>query len=154
MAKLDLSVAIGDYDHVRPLVDGRIRIDGVNPIFMHLEPEEIFFRAFGHQAFDICELSLSSFALLTDRGEAPYVGVPVFPSRAFRHSAIYIRADRGITRPEDLRGRRVGIPEYQLTANVWARAVLRDYGVDASEITWVQGGQEHPGRAEKIALSL
>src|SRR5690606_30030941 len=72
----------------------------------------------------------------------------------FRHSAIYIRADRGITRPEDLRGRRVGIPEYQLTANVWARAVLRDYGVDASEITWVQGGQEHPGRAEKIALSL
>ena len=124
MAKLPLSIAIGDYDRVRPLVDGTVRIDGCDPILMHLEPEEIFFRAFRHEVFDVCELSLSTFTIRTARGDNPYVGVPVFPSRAFRHDAIYIRTDRGIDRPEDLRGRRVGVPEYQLTANVWARSIL------------------------------
>jgi 4,5-dihydroxyphthalate decarboxylase len=152
---LDLSIAIGDYDRVRPLAQGRVRIDGCEPVFMHLEPEEIFFRAFRQQAFDVCELSLSTFALRTARGDCPYVGVPVFPSRAFRHTAIYIRTDRGIGRPEDLKGKRIGIPEYQLTANVWARAILLDdHGVDPSHIRWIQGGQEEPGRIEKAAFGL
>jgi 4,5-dihydroxyphthalate decarboxylase len=152
---LPLSIAIGDYDRVRPLFDGEVRIDGVEPVFLKLEPEEIFFRAFRQSAFDVCELSLSSFTMQTARGDASYVGVPVFPSRAFRHTAIYIRTDRGITGPEDLRGRRIGIPEYQLTATVWARSILEDdYGVKPSEIMWVQGGQEEPGRIEKAALHL
>ena len=152
---VQLSIAIGDYDRVRPLAQGRVRIDGCDPVFMHLEPEEIFFRAFRQEAFDVCELSLSTFTLRTARGDCPYVGVPVFPSRAFRHTAIYIRTDRGIARPEDLKGKKIGIPEYQLTANVWARAILwDDHGVDPSLIRWIQGGQEQPGRVEKASFDL
>ena len=152
--KLSLSVAVGDYDRMRPVVDGAVRIDGVDPVFMLLEPEEIFFRAFRHAEFDICELSMSSFTVKTARGECPYVGVPVFPSRAFRHTSISVRTDR-IKRPEDLKGKRVGLPEYQLTACVWGRALLEDdYGVKPSDITWVRGGIEEPGRVEKIALDL
>jgi 4,5-dihydroxyphthalate decarboxylase len=152
---LPISIAVGDYDRVRPLEDGRARIDGCEPIFLHLEPEEIFFRGFRQEAFDVCELSISTFALRTARGDCPYVGVPVFPSRAFRHTAIYIRTDRGIAAPKDLKGKRIGIPEYQVTANVWARAILLDdHGVDPSHIRWIQGGQEQPGRVEKATFDL
>ncbi|HTI68040.1 MAG TPA: ABC transporter substrate-binding protein [Caulobacteraceae bacterium] len=153
MAKLSLSVAIGDYDRTRPLVDGVAQIDGVDPVFMLLEPEEIFFRAFRHAEFDIAELSLSSFCVRTARGDNPYVGVPVFPSRAFRHTAISVRTDR-IKQPQDLKGRVVGVPEYQLTACVWGRAILAEHGVAPSDVTWVRGGLEQPGRVEKIALNL
>jgi 4,5-dihydroxyphthalate decarboxylase len=155
MGKLTLSVAVGDYDRVRPLVDASVQIDGVDPVFMLLEPEEIFFRAFRHAEFDICELSMSSFTVKTANSDCPYVGVPVFPSRAFRHNSIYVRTDRGISRPEDLKGKRIGVPEYQVTANVWARSFLEDdHGVKPSDITWVRGGYEQPGRIEKIALRL
>jgi len=154
MSKLSLSIAVGDYDRMRPLIDGAVQIDGVDPTFLMLTPEEIFYRAFRHEAFDICELSLSSYSVRTARGDCPYVGVPVFPSRAFRHTAITVRTDR-IKEAGDLRGKRVGLPEYQLTACVWARAILADdHGVKPSEIQWVRGGQEEPGRKEKIALDL
>jgi 4,5-dihydroxyphthalate decarboxylase len=153
MSRVDLAIAVGNYDRMRPLVDREVGIDGVDPNFMLLEPEEIFFRAFRHGDFDVCELSLSSFTVRTARGDCPYVGLPVFPSRAFRHTAIYVRRDR-ITRPEDLRGKRVGVPEYQLTANVWARGLLEDdHGVRSEEITWVRGGLEQAGRVEKIAFT-
>ena len=155
MGRLALSIATGDYDRVRSLVDGSVQIDGVDPVFMLLEPEEIFFRAFRHADFDICELSMSSFTVKTANGDCPYVGVPVFPSRSFRHNSIYVRTDRGIARPEDLKGRRIGVPEYQVTANVWTRALLEDeYGVRPSDVTWVRGGYEQAGRIEKIALDL
>ena len=155
MPGLRLSIAVGNYDRTRPIADGSVPIDGVDPVFLLLEPEEIFFRAFRHAEFDVCELSLSSFTVRTARGDNPYVGVPVFPSRAFRHNAIYVRTDRGITAPEDLRGRRIGTPEYQLTACVWARAILEDrHGVKPSDIVWVRGGMSDAGRVEKIALSL
>src|SRR5262245_3335296 len=154
MGKLELSVAVGDYDRTRPLIDGSVAIDGVRPVVMTLSPEEIFFRAFRHAEFDICELSLSSFAVKTAAGDCPYVGVPAFVSRAFRHTSIYVRKDR-IGRPQDLKGRRVGVGEYQLTANVWARALLADdYGVEPSDVVWVRGGLEEPDRPEKIALAL
>ncbi len=153
--RLELSVAIGDYDRTRPLIDGTVPIDGANPIFMVLSPEEIFFRAFRHADFDVCELSLSSFVLRTARGDNPYIAVPVFPSRAFRHTAIVVRTDRGIRVPADLKGRRLGTPEYQLTACVWARGLLHEeFGVSPSEVTWVRGGMEQPGRLEKIDLHL
>jgi 4,5-dihydroxyphthalate decarboxylase len=155
MNKLALSIAVGDYDRVRPLVDGSVQIDGVDPVFMLLEPEEIFFRAFRHADFDLCELSMSSFTVKTANGDCPYVGVPVFPSRAFRHNSIYIRTDRSIARPEDLKGKRIGVPEYQVTANVWTRAVLEDeHGVKPSDVTWIRGGYEQVGRIEKIAVTL
>jgi len=155
MARLQLSIAVGDYDRVRPLVDGTVQIDGVDPVFMLLEPEEIFFRAFRHADFDLCELSMSSFTVKAAAGDCPYVGVPVFPSRAFRHNSIYIRTDRGIARPEDLKGRRIGVPEYQVTANVWTRLMLEEeYGVRPADVVWVRGGYDQPGRVEKIALNL
>jgi 4,5-dihydroxyphthalate decarboxylase len=153
MSKLPLSIAVGDYDRVRPLTQGEVRIDGVDPVFLLLEPEEIFFRAFRHQEFDVCELSLSSFTLRNSRGDNPYVGVPVFTSRAFRHTAITVRTDR-IRGPLDLAGKRIGLPEWQLTACVWARALIEEYGVDLRDIRWVRGGIEEAGRVEKIDLRL
>jgi 4,5-dihydroxyphthalate decarboxylase len=154
MAKLQLSIAMGDYDRTRPLLDGRVQIDGVDPVYMTLYPEEMFFRAMRSQDFDITELSFSSYVVKSANGDCPYVAVPVFLSRAFRHTSIYVRKDR-IARPEDLRGKRVGVPEYQLTANVWARAILQDdFGVAPAEIRWVRGGIETPGRPEKIPLQL
>jgi 4,5-dihydroxyphthalate decarboxylase len=154
MTKLALSVAVGDYDRTRPLIDGSVAIDGVDPIYMTLVPEEIFFRAFRGAEFDICELSLSSYTVKTAQGDSPYIAVPAFVSRAFRHTAIYVRTDR-VKKPEDLKGRKVGLPEYQLTANVWARALLQDdYGVKPSDIHWIRGGIEHAGRPEKLAIKL
>jgi 4,5-dihydroxyphthalate decarboxylase len=155
MSDLALSIAIGPYDRMMPLVRGEVRMDGVDPQFMLLEPEEIFFRAMRHEAFDICELSLSSYSLRVARGDSPYVAVPVFPSRAFRHTCIVVRTDRGISTPADLRGKRIGMPEYQLTANVWARAILEEeYGVHQRDIAWVRGGYETPGRIEKLSVTL
>jgi 4,5-dihydroxyphthalate decarboxylase len=154
MAKLNLSVAVRDYDRTRPLSDEMVQIDGVDPVFMALDPEEIFFRAFRHAEFDICELSLSSFTVKTAQGDCPYVGVPAFVSRTFRHTAIYVRTDR-IKKPADLKGKKVGVPEYQLTANVWARAILEDdHGVKPSDIHWVRGGLIEAGRLEKISITL
>lgn len=154
MSKLKLSVAIGDYDRNRPLIDGAVGIDGVDPVFMTLPPEEIFFRAFRTEEFDICECSLSSFSVKTAAGECPYVGVPAFVSRMFRHTSIYVRTDR-VKKPQDLKGRKVGVPEYQLTAIVWARAILQDdFGVAPADIHWIRGGIEHAGRPEKISIKL
>ena len=154
MSKLQLSVAIGDYDRMRPLVDGAVQIDGVDPQYMLLDPEEIFFRAFRYSDFDICELSMSSYTVKTAAGNCPYIAVPVFPSRAFRHTSIYVRTDR-IQSPADLKGKRIGLPEYQLTANVWVRMILEEeYGVRPADVTWVRGGYEQPGRVEKISLNL
>ena len=154
MNKLRLSVAMGDYDRTRALLDGRVQIDGVDPVYMTLYPEEMFFRAMRSQDFDICELSFSSYMVKTAQNTCPYVAVPVFLSRAFRHTSIYVRKDR-VHKPEDLKGRRIGLPEYQLSAHVWARAILQDdHGVHPEDVTWLRGGIETPGRPEKIALKL
>jgi 4,5-dihydroxyphthalate decarboxylase len=154
MSKLPISVAMGDYDRNRALFDGRVQVDGCDPVYMLLSPEEMFFRAMRSRDFDVTELSFSSYLVKHSRGDCPYIAIPVFLSRAFRHTSIYVRKDR-IHRPEDLRGKRIGIPEYQLTAIVWARAILKqDYGIDPSEVTWVRGGIDTPGRPEKIKLDL
>jgi 4,5-dihydroxyphthalate decarboxylase len=154
MAKLNLSVAIGEYDRTRALIDGSVAIDGVEPVYMTLPPEEIFFRAFRAAEFDICEMSLSSYAIKAAQADCPYIAVPAFVSRAFRHNAVYVRTDR-VRKPEDLKGRKIGVPEYQLTANVWARAFLDDdYGVKPADIHWIRGGIEEPGRPEKLTVKL
>ncbi len=154
MAKLNLSVAMGDYDRTRALLDGAVQIDGVDPVYMTLSPEEIFFRAFRNTEFDISELSFSSYLVKASQDQSAYIAVPVFLSRAFRHTSIYVRKDK-IKRPEDLKGCRIGVPEYQLTAIVWARSILQDdYGVRPEDVTWVRGGIDEPGRPEKIKLQL
>ncbi|MEX2496255.1 MAG: ABC transporter substrate-binding protein [Woeseia sp.] len=155
MTMLGLSVAIGDYDRTRPIADGRVAIDGVDPVCMLLSPEEMFFRAFRHSEFDVSELSLSSYCVSVANGNPHYLAVPVFLSRAFRHTSVYIRTDRGIERPQDLAGRRIGIAEYQLSANVWVRGILeQEYGVTPADIHWVRGGMDNPGRPEKLRLAL
>jgi 4,5-dihydroxyphthalate decarboxylase len=152
---LPLAIACGNYDRTRPLFDGRVLIEGCDPTFLPQPPEEIFFRAFVHEEFDVSELSLSSYTMRRSKGDCPYLGIPVFISRTFRHSAVYVRTDRDIDRPEDLRGRLVGIPEYQQTAAVWVRGLLQDdYGVAPRDLRWVSGGMEMPGRVEKVQFTL
>ncbi|MBB5448377.1 MULTISPECIES: ABC transporter substrate-binding protein [unclassified Paraburkholderia] len=151
--KLPLTVACWDYDRTRALFDGRIEIEGCDPNYLSLPVEETFFRALRSSEFDVAELSLSSYTMLRSRGKSPYTAIPVFLSRMFRHSAIYVRRDRGITAPRDLIGKTLGVPEFQLTAPVWVRGILEDeYGVRSSDIHWRTGGVEEPGRHEKVAM--
>lgn len=135
-------------------MNGDIDIEGCNINPIALTPEEAFLRAFGQTEFDISELSFSTYLVETARGTCNYIGIPVFPSRMFRHSAIYVRTDR-IKKPSDLIGARVGVPEYQVTAAVWVRAFLEsEYGVAPSQINWIGGGVEELGRVEKTPISL
>ena len=146
--KLRITLACTLSDRTRPVLDGRVPIPGVEFIALPGEPEDIFRRALRDRAFDVTELSMGSHITTTARGDSPYIGVPVFLSRAFRHSAIYIRTDRGITRPEDLAGRTIALPEYQQTAALWVRGILREtHGVDTRGIRWRIG-------AERIAITL
>ena len=155
MAKLEISLSCCDYDRTRAIIDGRVQVEGCEVRATALEPEEAFHRAFKFQEFDVSELSLSSYTMLVSRGDNPYVAIPAFVSRLFRHSGIYIRTDRGIKTPADLKGKTIGLPEYQITANVWIRGVLQDeYGVKPSDVHWRQGGQEEPGREERAPLKL
>jgi 4,5-dihydroxyphthalate decarboxylase len=153
--RLSLSMSCCDYDRCHALVNGKVQVDGIDLITTPNEPEESFHRAFQYQEFDVSELSLSSFTMLISRGEASYVGIPAFVSRLFRHSGIYIRTDRGIDHPSKLAGRTIGLPEYQITANVWIRGILEEeYGVELESIAWRQGGLEEAGRHERSPLSL
>ena len=152
---VQLSLAVCDYDRTRAIFDGRVKIEGCDVTAVALEPEESFHRAFKFNEFDISEISMSSYLMTTARGEAHYIAIPAFVSRLFRHSGIYIRTDRGIRGPQDLRGRTVGLPEYQMTANVWIRGIFEDeYGVKPSDIKWRRGGLEEPGRRERTKIKL
>ena len=155
MSRLALTVATWDYDRVRPLIDGRVDVEGCALNYLVLSPEELFHRAYFNREFDVAEIGFSPYLIAHSRGTAPYVALPVFLSRMFRHSAIYIRTDRGIERPADLRGKRIGVPEYQMSAVMWCRGLLQDdFGVRPDEIRWLQGGLEQPGRKDKFPLNL
>jgi 4,5-dihydroxyphthalate decarboxylase len=155
MAKLTVSLAGVAYDRTRAIFDGSVPIAGCEVIAHPMTPEEAFTRALSHQEFDVTELSMSNYMTLTSRGENPYVAVPAFVSRMFRHSGIYIRTDKGIDRPEDLQGKTIGVPEYPMTAALWIRGILQDeYGVAASDIHWRNGGQEVPLTKPRIAIEL
>jgi 4,5-dihydroxyphthalate decarboxylase len=142
-----LTIATARYDRTAPLHDGRVRPEGLDITWLPLNVEQIFWRQFRHLEFDASELSLSALLIRRGRGVDDLVPIPVFLSRTFRHSAIYVRAGSGIERPEDLVGRRVGVPEFQMTAAVWVRGILEDeYGVRQEDLHWFQGGLEQPGR--------
>lgn len=155
MARLHLSFACWDYDRVKALQDGSARPEGIDLNFLPLRVEETFFRALHHQEFDVFELSLSSYTLTLDRPEPPFVALPVFPSRFFRHQSIYVNTDR-VSAPSDLVGKRVGTPEYQMTAGVWQRGILADeYGVPVDGVEYVTGALSDAGRREeKVPLDL
>src|ERR1700726_4367403 len=155
MSLLKLTFGCGPSDRVAAIFDGRVRIEGVDLAFFPIGPEEAFHRAFAGQDFDLTELSASSLILTTARGEAKYFALPIFLSRLFPHSAFYIRTDRGIRSPEDLRGKLVGVPEYQMTAALWARGILSDeFGVRSQEIRWRNGGLNNAGRDERTPINL
>lgn len=155
MPKLRLTMACWNYDRTRALLEQRVPIDGIELHYLNLPVEETFFRMLRHREFDIAEMSLSSYTLSLFRENPPFVAIPVFPSRFFRHSCIYIHAASGIREPKDLAGKRIGSPEYQMTAPVWIRGILSDeYGVPVTSGNYFTGGEEQPGRPEKLALSL
>jgi 4,5-dihydroxyphthalate decarboxylase len=155
MIPLSINLACQNSDRTRPLLDGRVRIEGVAFTHVPVDPEEIFHRAFRNQEFDVCEISLATHLTLTAREGSPYTGVPAFLSRAFRHSAIYVRRDRGIETPADLRGRRIGVPDYQQTAGLWVRGMMLDeYGVTPAEVAWLVGGQEQAGRVPRTQVAM
>jgi 4,5-dihydroxyphthalate decarboxylase len=136
-------------------MENRVRFDGIDLTYLNLVIEEIFFRQMRFHEFDVSELSFSSFLVSMFDESPPFIAIPIFPSRSFRHSGIYVNADAGIREPGDLMGRRIGCAEYQLTANVWIRGILEDeYGVAPSSFTTVIGGLEEAGRVEKAAVSL
>jgi 4,5-dihydroxyphthalate decarboxylase len=155
MGKLRLSMACSNYDRTRALFDGRVPVDGIELTCLDLPIEEMFFRMLRHHEFDVAEISLSSYVLSLFREDPQLIAIPVFPSRFFRHSCIFINRDSGIREPKDLIGKRVGVPEFQMTAGVWIRGMLSDdYEVPVASVIYLHGGEEEPGRPEKIALSL
>jgi 4,5-dihydroxyphthalate decarboxylase len=155
MSKLTLMFGCWDYDRVRPLMNGAVPVDGIDLISLNMPVEETFFRMLRHREFDVAEMSLSSYTVSLFRETKAFVAIPVFPSRFFRHSCIYVHAKAGIREPKDLVGKRVGNPEYQMTAPVWIRGILSDhYGVPVEAVTYVTGGEEEPGRSEKLKLDL
>lgn len=154
MTRLRLSFAANSYDRLRGLEDGRVQPEGIDLTFIPLPVEETFFRQLTYREFDVSEMSLSSYVLTLGRDNPPFVALPVFPSRYFRHQTMFVNARSGITSPEDLRGKRVGVPEYQITAGVWQRGMLQDdFGVRPADMAFFSGGVEGPGRKEKIPLS-
>jgi 4,5-dihydroxyphthalate decarboxylase len=155
MRRRRLALACWDYDRTRGLWDGRIAPEGIDLTYLPLSPEETFFRMMRYREFDAAELSLSSYVLSLEADPPPFVAIPVFPSRAFRHSGVYVNAERGIAEPADLAGGRVGVAEFQLTANVWIRGILAErHGLPVDGVTYVTGGLEQPGRIEKYAVDL
>ena len=153
---LRVTLACGDYDRTRPLIDTTVRPLGIELNCLPMTIEDIFFRMARFREFDAAEMSLSSYLISLAAGEdAPFVAIPVFLSRSFRHSGIYVNTKSGIERPEQLKGATVGVAEYQLTANVWIRGILADrYGVPVSSVRYRTGGLHRPGRPEKLAVSL
>ncbi len=155
MSILRMTLACWNYDRTRPLADGTVKPDGIDLNYLNLPVEETFFRMLRNREFEAAEMSLSSYAVSLTRADPPFIAIPVFPSRFFRHSCIFVSARSGIREPKDLIGKRIGTPEFQMTAPVWIRGILQDeYGVDPAGVEYLTGGEEEPGREEKLKLEL
>ncbi len=155
MSKLRMSFGCWNYDRTRALMDGRVQPDGIDLNYLDMPVEETFFRMLRNKEFDVAEMSLSSYTVSLFSDARPFIAIPVFPSRFFRHSCIYVNAASGIKTPKDLIGRRIGNPEYQMTAPAWIRGILQDeFAVPIDSVTYVTGGEEEPGRSEKLKLDL
>jgi 4,5-dihydroxyphthalate decarboxylase len=152
---LSLTLALGAYDHTRDVTDGTLRVEGVQLRTLDLPIEEIFYRFTLHREWDISEMSMAKYIALRSQNDDSIVALPVFISRAFRHSMFYVRDGSAITRAQDLAGKRIGIPEWAQTAGVYGRGYLTDYvGLKLPDIEWVQAGVNEPGRKEKVSLKL
>lgn len=155
MPNLDLNIACWDYDRTRPLTDGRVQPEGINLDITVLRPREIFPRMLQDQEFHASEMSLASYVILKARDQCPFVAIPVMLSKIFRHDCIYVRPDAGINEPADLRGKRIGLPQYSSTAGVFIKGLMQhEYGVSPQEMTWFMGGQDTPAPAPLVPLDL
>jgi 4,5-dihydroxyphthalate decarboxylase len=155
MGKIKLTLACWDYDRTRALQDGRVQVEGVDLTYLPLRVEETFWRMLRYGEFDAAELSMGSYLMAREKGFPRLIAIPVFPSRAFRHSCIYINTASGIKEPKDMAGKRVGVPEYQITMAIWARGILQhEYDVKPEQMKWFTGGEEHPGREDKVKHDL
>lgn len=153
--QLQISLALSGYDHTRDLVEGHVRVPGIDLVPIELPIEEIFFRVASFRSFDVAEFSFAKYVATRGAGLTDLTAIPVFPSRMFRQSSLYVRSDSPLTSPEELRGRRVGIPEWAQTASVWSRSWLQhEVGIPLEEIEWVQAGVSRPGRREKVPITL
>lgn len=151
MSDLTLSFAAGAYEHVRDLTTGAVKPNGINLVSVHGVIEDVLFRSHWHREWDVAEIGLGAHVLAVSKGEDDIVGIPVFTSRVFRHSAIYVRADSKIEKPTDLHGKRIGVPEWGMAAAVWARGILADeHGFDFRQARWFQGGLHDKGRPERM----
>jgi 4,5-dihydroxyphthalate decarboxylase len=152
MAKLKLTLACGSYDRTRALIDGTVQPEGIDLNYVPLGPGEIFWRMLNNEEFDASEMSLSTYTILRSQGDERFIALPVFPSRIFRHGCVYVNTDAGIDKPQDLRGKRFGVGDYQMTAAVWVRGFLQhEYQVLPEEMHWVTatpvcGGIEIPAQ--------
>lgn len=150
-----IALACGDYPRTRLMRESQVDLGGARLVYISLPPAEIFWRMLKFDEFDASEMSLSAYIMGLSRGDTRFVAIPVFPSRAFRHAFIFVNRGSGILGPEDLRGKRVGVPEYHMTASLFIRGMLADeYGVQPAEMSWFQGGIESPGRQERVSLDL
>jgi 4,5-dihydroxyphthalate decarboxylase len=155
MDPLPLVLAISEYDHVRDLISGRVVPEGMRLICLNLPIEEIFHRFIINREWDVSEMSMAKYVSLISQNDTSLSAIPVFPSRVFRHSSLYVRRDGPVRAPADLVGRRVGVPEWAQTAAVYSRGFLtRQYDIDLASIEWVQAGVDQPGRNEKVRLRL
>ena len=155
MAKLQLTLASSDYDHIRDFTEGDIEADGIEINFLKLSIEETFFRFIKFGEWDVSEISSGKYTSMISQGDDRFVGIPVFPSRVFRQSALYVRPDGPVKTAADIKGRRCGIPEWGHSAAVYCRGWLQhDIGIALKDIHWVQAGVNQPGRIEKVALDL
>src|SRR5262249_54154107 len=155
MPPLPLSIAINDYDHVRDLLTGRIEAEGIALTALNFEVEEIFFRFVRFREWDISEMSMGKYVSLRAGGDDSLTAIPVFPSRLFRHSGIYVRSEGAGGAPADLKGKRIGVPEWSQTAVIYMVGLLRhEYGVQLEDVDWMQAGVNQAGRPEKAALKL
>jgi 4,5-dihydroxyphthalate decarboxylase len=152
---VELSLAVHYYDHVGDLLRGRVRPDGISLHVLELPVEEIFFRMLKFGEFDVAEFAMGKYVSLVASGEAPFVAIPVFPSRVFRQSAFYVATSAGIREARELSGKRVGIPEWAQSAGIYARGYLQHQcGVALRDVRWVQAGVNEAGRIEKVKLAL
>jgi 4,5-dihydroxyphthalate decarboxylase len=155
MPDIPLTIATTDYDHVRDFACGDVRAGGVSPTWLTLPVEEIFFRFIHYREWDVSEISMGKYASMISNGEKDLVAIPVFPSRVFRLSSIYVRSDSTLRTVSDLRGKRVGVPEWAQTASVYSRGWLTDdAGISLKDVDWFQAGVNDAGRIEQVKLFL
>jgi 4,5-dihydroxyphthalate decarboxylase len=155
MKRLHVTMAGGRYDRTRALIDGTVRPEGIDLQYIEMPIEEVFWRVLRYAEFDVAECSLAYYMITKARGGPDFIAIPLFPSRCFRHGFVFVNRKSGINKPQDLRGKIMGVPEYSMTAALWLRGLFEhDYGVPPGAMRWRTGGIEQPNRADRMEVRV